>query len=351
MKHETKNVFIAGGTGFLGYYSALLFLEKGCKVSTIALPNEIDLGDWFPKQIDLRSADLFLLNEDEIYSMLKDKDYDTFVYALGPDDRVTPKAPAYNFFHLRLVEHCLKICGAAKRAGIKRCVVLNSYFAYFDRLQNGALSKRHPYVRCRNEQAEAIINLGEKGVFDVMFLELPYIFGAMPARMPIWKTVFIDRFAKLPAFYFPDGGTAAVHVTGVAEAVVAAAFNGQHGEKYTVGSVNMKYRDMIGFMLASAGIKKKFVKIPQVASFLFGNVMYVLERFKGLQGGLDLRCVMTQILSKDFYFDPKETHIKLGYHELGFTGGENCWKGIQEAMKKCFPDSYTELPWPEIKAD
>lgn len=28
MKHTVKNVFIAGGTGFLGYYSALQFLKK-----------------------------------------------------------------------------------------------------------------------------------------------------------------------------------------------------------------------------------------------------------------------------------------------------------------------------------
>jgi len=338
-EYDVKNVFIAGGTGFLGYYSALLFLERKCTVSTVALPEEIDLDSWFPKEINTRFANLFELSEDEIFLMLKDREYDTFVYALGPDDRVTPKAPSYEFFHLRLVEHCIKICSAAKRAGIMRCIVLNSYFAYFDRLQNGALSKKHPYIRCRIEQAEAIVNMGNKGIFDVMILELPYIFGAMPGRMPIWKAVFLDRFSKLPAFYFPNGGTAAIHVTGVAQAVVAAAINGEHGGNYQVVNENMKFSEMIGLMLQFARIDKKFVKMPYWLCLLSGILVLIEERMKGLQGGLNPRHVMTQLLSNDLFIDPDEIKKQLNYAELGFSGGKSCRKGIEEAMKRCYPET------------
>jgi dihydroflavonol-4-reductase len=336
MRHQVKNVFIAGGTGFLGYYSALLFLERGCKVSTVALAEEIGLDEWYPKEIDLRFADLFELDEEEIYMLLKERNYDTFLYALGPDDRITPKAPSYEFFHLRLVEYCYKICSAAKRAGVKRCIILNSYFAYFDRLNNGLLSKRHPYIRCRNEQAESIIGLGDKGGFEVMILELPYIFGAMPGRMPIWKTVFLDRFSKLPAFYFPGGGTAAVHVTGVAQAVLAAAYNGQHGDRYPVVNENIKFSEMITSMLEAAGINKKYVKMPYWICWITGLFIALEEKLKGLQGGLNPRYVMTQLLSKDLFIDPEEIKHRLNYDELGFSGGESCLKGIQEAMKRSY---------------
>jgi nucleoside-diphosphate-sugar epimerase len=346
MKHQVKKVFIAGGTGFLGYYSALLFLKQGCEVATIALPEEIDLDAWYPSEIDVRFGNLFEQSEDEIFALLKEIQADTFVYALGPDDRTTPKAPSYDFFHLRLVEHCLKICRAAKRAGVKRCIVLNSYFTHFDRLQNGALSKVHPYIRCRAEQAAAIDSLGEDGIFDVMMMELPYIFGAMPGRMPIWKSIFLDRFAKLPAFYFPDGGTAAVHVTGVAEAIVAAAYNGTNGGKYPVVSENIRYRDMIGYMLASAGINKKFVKMPLWLCALSGMLIIVEEKVKGLQSGLHPRLVMTQLLSNNLFLDPDETKQRLNYAELGFTDSVSCWKGIQEAMQRCYPATFQEVPLP-----
>lgn len=339
MLFEVKSVFIAGGTGFLGYYSSLLFLERGCKVSTVALPEEIALDQWFPKEIDLHFANLFDLSEDDIFLLLNDRGYDTFLYALGPDDRITPKAPSYAFFHLRLVEYCLKICRAAKKAGIRRCIILNSYFAYFDRLSNGGLSERHPYIRSRVEQAEAIIGIGEAGIFDVMILELPYIFGAMPGRLPIWKTVFLDRFSKLPAFYFPGGGTAAVHVSGVAQAVVATACNGQQGGKYQVGNENIKFRDIITQMLLAAGIHKKYVRMPRWLCWLTGYLVLLDEHMKGLQGGLDPRYVLTQLLSNDLFVDPEAIKQQLNYDELGFFGGESCLKGIQEAMYRSYSDN------------
>jgi len=348
MKHDVKNVFIAGGTGFLGYHSALLFLKRGCKVASIALPDEINLGSWFPKEIDLSFGNLFEMSEDEIYNLLKEKNFDTFIHGLGPDDRVTPKAPSYDFFHLRLVEHALKICRAAKRAGIKRCVVMNSYFAYFDRIKQGKLACDHPYIRCRVEQASAITAIGEEGVFDVMIIELSYIFGSMPGRIPIWKSVFMDRFEKLPFVFFPDGGTAAIHVTGVAESIFAAACNGVNGERYPVSSANIKYSDMINYMMKCAGFDKKFVKMPYWMCFLSGVGLRVHEKITGTQGGLDMTKLMTGILSEDLFIDSSESQIKLGFEELGFNGGENIWKGIQEAMMKCYPDTFTECPYPKV---
>ena len=49
------------------------------------------------------------------------------VYAVGPDDRVVPKAPAYQFFYDRLVTACGRAFSAAKKAGIKKAVLLSSY--------------------------------------------------------------------------------------------------------------------------------------------------------------------------------------------------------------------------------
>lgn len=344
MKHDVKNVFIAGGTGFLGYYSALLFLKRGCSVSSIALPEEINLDNWFPKEIDLCFGNLFEMSGDEICDLLKDKGFDTFVYGLGPDDRVTPMAPSYDFFHLRLVDQSLKICKAAKKAGIKRCVVMNSYFAYFDRLQKGKLSNDHPYIRCRVEQATAINGIGEEGVFEVMIMELPYIFGSMPGRIPIWKSVFMDRFEKLPFVFFPDGGTAAIHVTGVAESIFAAACNGNNGERYPVSSTNIKYRDMINFMMKCAGFDKKFVKMPHWMCYLSGVGLHIHEKITGTQGGLNMTKLMIGLLSEDLFLDSSETQRKLGYNELGLNGGESIWKGIQEAMIKCYPDRFIDNP-------
>lgn len=346
MKHIVKNVFIAGGTGFLGYYSALEFLKKGVSVSTIALDENINENDWFPSEVSRTFGDLFSRSEDEIYELLKGKNYDTFVYALGPDERITPKAPSYDFFHEKLVVQCLKICKAAKRAGIARCIIMNSYFTHFDLIKKGKLSAHHPYIKCRAEQADAIAKLGIAGEFDVMIIELPYIFGEMPGRIPIWKDVFVERFKKLPAVFFPGGGTTAIHVTGVAQCIVAAAYNGENGGHYLPATANIKYRDMVSYMMASAGYPKKFVKIPALLGYFAGFFLIAKEKKQGLQSGLHMARIMTDILSKDFFADCQKVKNELNYKELGFDGGESVWSGIQEAMKRSYPETYVDIKPP-----
>ena len=62
-KHEFKNVFICGGTGFLGYYSAKEFLRQGANVGVLALPNELTLSaDWWPKRSTCITADSLISN-------------------------------------------------------------------------------------------------------------------------------------------------------------------------------------------------------------------------------------------------------------------------------------------------
>src|SRR4030065_269872 len=108
-------IMIVGGTGFLGYHALLVALKRGYPDRTLAI-----------------------------------------------DDT-------------RLVVSCEKTIIAARKAGIKKCVVLNSYFAYFDRIwPEKELSKHHPYIRCRIEQAERAIAAGG-GKMAVILLELPYI--------------------------------------------------------------------------------------------------------------------------------------------------------------------------------
>ena len=80
-------VFIAGGTGLLGYHAAKEFLARGDEVRALAIP-DTQLGDWFPKEIELKYGNVFELSEDELIPLMEG--CDGFVYALGPDDRVTP---------------------------------------------------------------------------------------------------------------------------------------------------------------------------------------------------------------------------------------------------------------------
>ena len=362
-KMDLKKVFICGGTGFLGYYSALEFIKQGVKVGVMALPGEGILNaDFWPKEIEVHEG--FLFNFKKMNRDLTDKEkamnatfdekvkmfegYDALVYAVGPDDRVHSPAGStgYEYFYEKLVTEVADTFEAAKKAGVKKAVLLNSYFAYFDRAgikksaksdkyviepakdpnKPGYLAERHPYIKVRVEQSAKMIEVGggvANGGMDVVVLELPYIFGNMPKRTPLWKEIFLDRFAKMPAVMFPKGGTNMIHVDGIAEAVVAATYYGEHGDRLPVGNEDRKYEYMINKMMEDIGATKRYMGVPTWMATMGGKMVASGLKKTNQDSGLNYHYLMKDIQSRDLYMQDAalETRKKLHYDEFGYTGG------------------------------
>lgn len=324
-------IMIAGGTGLLGFHTILAGLGKGHSFGSLAIP-DLELGGWFPGEVDVRTGNVFEMTEAELKDVFLG--YDAMVYALGPDDRVVPPAPAYDFFHARLVDNCEKAVAAARDAGVKRCAVLNSYFSHFDRLwPHLRLTSRHPYIKCRVEQAERAIAAGREDT-DVMILELPYIFGSMPGRTPLWKEVFLDRYTNGKTIYFPRGGTSMISAQHVGEAVIGALESGRHGVRYPVGDENRTYNEMLEMMMSAIGEQKKIVNIPRFIAVLAGRFIERSRKKQGLEGGLNAAYLMQDILTRELYFDPSETAGELGYGRGGLK------ESIIDTMKACYPEKF-----------
>lgn len=316
------NVFIVGGTGFIGYHSTLEFIKRGHTVSTISLP-DIEINDWFPKDVAINYGNIFEYDDNALIELFSG--FDALVYAIGPDDRFKPAPPAYNFFHDRLVDACGTIVAAARTAGIKKCVVLNSYFAYFDRINPEIkLAEHHPYVKCRVEQAEQVISEG-KDTMDVMVLELPYIFGTMPERTPLWKDILVNMLHKSKIILYPDGGTNMISVEHVAEAVAGAVERGKHAKRYQIGDVNMCWKEMVRIMLTSMNMeKKKIITIPCFLASIYGMVHKIKDKRLGLDSGLDYSLLFRDVMCRNLFFDPSESADELGYGR----------GGIEDSIKK-----------------
>ena len=326
-------IMIVGGTGFLGYHALLEALKRGHSVNALAI-DDVELGDWYPKEVNVQYGDVFELTEENLQERFNG--YDAIVYAVGPDDRITPPAPAYEFFHKRLVNVCKKVAIAARKAGVKKFVVLNSYFAYFDRIwPEKELSRHHPYIRCRVEQAEKVISAGEDEM-AVMILELPYIFGSMPNRIPLWKDVLLDRFAKGKIIFFPKGGTNMIAVEHVGEAIIGALENGKHGARYTVGDENRSLNEMLEIMMSAIGEHKKIINIPRFLAVAAGSMIDRGLKKKGLEAGLDAKFLMRDILTHNLFFDPSDAVEKLGYKRGGLK------EAIVKTMKACYPKKFRD---------
>ena len=319
-------IMIVGGTGFLGYHSLLEALKRGHEVNALAI-DDVELGDWYPKEVNVEFGDVFELSEEDLLERFSG--YDWMIYAVGPDDRITPDAPAYEFFHTRLVDAVEKVTTAARKAGVKKIVILNS-----DRIwPEKGLSKHHPYIRCRVEQAEKVIAAG-KNEMSVIILELPYIFGSMPNRIPLWKNVLLDRFARSKIILFPKGGTNMIAVEHVAEAIIGALEHGEHGKRYTVGDENHSFNEMLEMMMSAIGENKKIINIPRFLAVLAGMMIERDFKKKGLEGGLDAKFLMRDIMTHDLYFNPEDAVKKLKYNRGGIK------ESILKTIKACYPEKF-----------
>ncbi len=329
-----KKLLILGGTGFLGYYSAMEALKRGYEVGSISL-NDVNLEGWYPKEIKVQFTDLFETPEDELVDMMKGYDY--MIYSVGPDDRETPQAPAYDYFHRRLVVECAKCFRAAERAGIKKSVCFNSYFAYFARRNPELkLAEKHPYVRCRVEQAKLLLE--QKKKMEVVILEFPYIFGTMPERMPIWKSVFLDRYANGHKFiFFPKGSTSMTAVEHIGESAIGAIEYGKDGERYPVADENQSFDFMLNTM--TGAVLKKPRKIIHPAKWMCamgGQMVANQEKKHGGEPGLNLKLVMKEIMCSDMSCIEPEVIEKVR-EELHYGRG-GLKESIEKTMHRCYPD-------------
>ena len=176
-----------------------------------------------------------------------------------------------------------------KEAGIKRAVIMGSYFAYFAKQwPELRLTEKHPYIRSRIMQEHMAMSFNGNGM-DVMVLELPYIFGTQPGRKPVW-TFLIETIQNMKGFtMYTKGGTTMVTVKQVAQAVAGALEKGKGGTCYPVGWYNMTWKEMLAIFHKHMGLPdRKVITIP--SSLFRMNGKKIMKDFvdRGIDSGLDM---------------------------------------------------------------
>jgi len=306
------NVLIVGGTGLLGYHATQELLARGHQVRLLALP-PLPASGLFPESVSILLQDLNTIDDDELTKQLTGTD--AVVFAAGVDDRVTPKAPAYPFFHQHNVESTRRLAGICRDASVKRFVILGSYFAYFHRLwPRMELTRHHPYIRSRVEQTRAAQEAGGDQL-AVITLELPYIFGTMPGRTPLWKPLIKYAVSRMPLFY-PRGGTTCVTVKQVAQAITGAVEKGEAGACYPIGGENLTWVELLTRITRLAGREKRVITLPDWLVRAGAIFIKGLHWLQGRESGLD-PVQFISLQTAETYIDPAISQSKLGYESGG----------------------------------
>lgn len=304
-----KNVFILGGTGLLGYHTTKELLAKGYTVSTVSLP-PMPTPDLLPGEVECHLGNMNDMSDDEILEMLDGKDI--FIHAAGADERMIPDAPAKRFFYQENVIPTQRFARLAREAGVKKFVIYGSYFAHFaEQWTDLKLATDQAYPRTRLLQEEVAIMEGEDAM-DVTSIRLPYIFGTMPGRKPLWE-MFLPQIKDKNVLPVLGGGTAMVTVKQVAEATLGAILHGKHGEKYAISGINMKHAEffkMIADILGQTETEVKVVPIESMKAAYAAVDEQVAEA--GKEHGIHI-AVTADIQNRDAYIDPEDTMPILKY--------------------------------------
>lgn len=316
----------------LGYAIALEFLRGGHSVEAVA-QRPASLGPTFDDHVKLHLRNLEELTQQQLVPLMQGMD--VVVHAFGPDDRVAPPAPASAFFSEKLGGMTERVVLAARQAGVKKVIVLGSYFVSMHRLHpQWHLAQRHPYIAARVEQEQRAFAAGTVAngtpTTDVMVLELPYIFGVTPGRTPFWKDVLFERVRVMPVAMYPRGGSTVMTTRQVGEAVVGAALRGEHGRGYPTGDVNMSWNELIGIIRGEMGLSTRIINIPPLVTSLSMQQEAARQRREGKESGLDLRYLARDIMHREFYFDSEESRAVLG-HQPG---------GVEQAIRETVRASY-----------
>lgn len=309
----SERILVIGGTGLLGYATIQELLRRGDEVVSVALPPMPvdDLFDRLDGHVENHLHDIGQLSDAEMLELLAG--CSGVVYAIGADERVTPPAPAARFFYEQNVLPTQRVARLAREAGVRSFVVFGSYFAHFAETmpELGLADQGYPLMRLLQEQ---IAFAEGDGAMTVTSLRLPYIFGTMPGRMPLWK-MFVDQIRGQESFPAHDGGiTAAVTTRQVGQAAAGALEHGQHRTTYPLGGMNLALADFYRRIADSLGQR---TQIPLVPFEILEPGLVALDEeaaMAGLEHGISMR-LAGLARAHDLSIDPGPVQEALGYDD------------------------------------
>lgn len=282
-------VLMIGGTGLLGCEAATTLIARGHQVTTLALP-PLPEGAPIPKEMEVIFADINKQTDAELEGYLQG--CDAFIFAAGVDERVEFPAPVMDYYYKYNIAPLERIFPLCKKAGVKKAVVLGSYFAYLSKLRpDMKLTEKNQYFKARIMQEEVCEAFADD-TFGVAVLELPYIFGTQPGRKPVW-TILIEQIKmmdKLPFTMYPAGGTTMLTCRQVGQAIAGAAERDKMGfEAIPIGMYNLTWKEFLAVVYEARGMGKnrKIISVPPIAMKM-GMVKVALDyKKRGIDSGMD----------------------------------------------------------------
>jgi len=316
-----EKVLVIGGLGFIGHHLVNTLLKNNFSV-TVSSRSQRDHSIYnFP----IVQLDLSEMTDEKISKIIAP--FDHIVFAGGSDDRNIPKGDAYDFFYQGNVEPCKKIARLSSELQTKKIIILGSYFSYFARTKpEWHLTDKHPYVLSRSLQLSETIKAANEQV-AISTIEIPYVFGAAPDLVPLWQPL-IQYIDSWPVIFYTKGGTNIIAVEHLAKAITGVIMTNEYRRTWTIGGVNLEWKEMVQMIANVLNKKKKVITVPTFILKALAMILSLYFKIRNQEPGLDPYHFLDVQTSKT-YLDSKDSRALLGYEETDIK------KAVRETVEAC----------------
>jgi len=325
---DKQKALIIGGTGYLGYHICRELIEKDYLVTAISIDDVPQ--NFLPAEVTIKKADLNKITDPELEELFRNHNY--FIFAAGLDDRFTPKKPAFDKFYKANVESVVRLISIAKKAGVQKNVILNSYFAYFNRIwPEMHLADKHPYITSRLlQQQKSFATAGDN--MPTAVIELPYIVGVTPTKGSLWSGLIKYVNSKGKYKFYTHGGTAVVSVRNVGLAIANAIELTTENTCYQVVDVNLSWAEWLNSLKKDKNRQIKVIYIPNFLVKIGAAFLKITQLIKGEESGLNV-VDFIDLQTKNTFLPIEESKAKLQY------GKYNIEQDFKDTVDMCMATS------------
>jgi nucleoside-diphosphate-sugar epimerase len=273
------NVFVTGGTGYIGCRLVQRLLDRGQTVVALYRTDHPPIA-----HPSLRWVKGTLDDEERIVELLQGC---TQVYHMAALARMWhPEKNAFFSTNVTATEHLLR---AAQRAGVKRLVFTSTASLISGSVKN-PIRENDPLLEPLDDDysaskfmAEQMVLKASRPGFETVAVNPPRVYGpSFVGNNPVNNLV--KGYLKRRFYFVPGDGSFSANyafVDDVADGHILAMEKGKPGERYILGGENHSYNSFYSILESQLKLKRKGFGMPQGVMKAVGLVSELITRLSG----------------------------------------------------------------------